>query len=107
MGQSLVKLFDSRSEELYAKYGLKPRVVGVFDSKGSAVNKSGLTLSKLIEVKKKFGTVKNYSEKNNYSEANPKSPPSFESVVQNTLEKSDDSSNSQKNNDSKKNKVKR
>jgi hypothetical protein len=49
----------------------------------------------------------NYSEKNNYSEANPKSPPSFESVVQNTLEKSDDSSNSQKNNDSKKNKVKR
>ncbi|AJM92762.1 MULTISPECIES: homoserine dehydrogenase [Nitrosopumilus] len=60
VGQSLVKLFESRSEDLYAKYGLKPRVVGVFDSKGSAVNSSGLELNKLIEVKKKFGTVKNY-----------------------------------------------
>ena len=65
VGQSLVKLFDSRSEELYAKYGLKPRVVGVFDSKGSAVNESGLSLSKLVEVKKKFGTVKNYSDTKN------------------------------------------
>ncbi|MEO2220197.1 MAG: homoserine dehydrogenase [Nitrosopumilus sp.] len=65
VAQSLVKLFDSRSEDLYAKYGLKPRVVGVFDSKGSAVDTSGLTLSKLVEVKKKFGTVKNYADTNN------------------------------------------
>ncbi len=65
VGQSLVKLFDSRSDELYAKYGLKPRVVGVFDSKGSAVDKSGLDLYKLVEVKKKFGTVKNYSKTKN------------------------------------------
>ena len=68
VGQSLIKLFDSRSEDLYAKYGLKPRVVGVFDSKGSAVDTSGLEFEKLIEVKKKFGTVKNYaSTKNNMS----------------------------------------
>ena len=65
VGQSLVKLFDSRAEDLYAKYGLKPRVVGVFDSKGSAVDQSGLKFSKLVEVKKKFGTVKNYSDKDN------------------------------------------
>ncbi|QDI88267.1 homoserine dehydrogenase [Candidatus Nitrosopumilus sp. SW] len=65
VGQSLVKLFDSRAEDLYAKYGLKPRVVGVFDSKGSAVNPSGLDLNKLIEVKKKFGTVKNYADTKN------------------------------------------
>ena len=65
VGQSLVKLFDSRAEDLYAKYGLKPRVVGVFDSKGSAVDQSGLKFNKLVEVKKKFGTVKNYSDKNN------------------------------------------
>ena len=61
VGQSLVKLFDSRAEDLYAKYGLKPRVVGVFDSKGSAVDSSGLEFNKLVEVKKKFGTVKNYA----------------------------------------------
>jgi homoserine dehydrogenase len=68
VGQSLVKLFDSRSEELYSKYGLKPRVVGVFDSKGSAIDSSGLDLGKLVETKKKFGTVKNYAKtKNNMS----------------------------------------
>ncbi len=68
VGQSLVKLFDSRSEDLYVKYGLKPRIVGVFDSKGSAVSSSGLELRKLVEVKKKFGTVKNYAEtKNSWS----------------------------------------
>ena len=68
VGQSLAKLFNSRSEDLYAQYGLKPRVVGVFDSKGSAVDTSGLELEKLVEVKKKYGTVKNYSKtKNNLS----------------------------------------
>jgi len=65
VGQSLVKLFDSRSEDLYAKYGLKPRVVGVFDSHGSAVDSSGLDLVKLVETKKKFGTIKNYSNTKN------------------------------------------
>lgn len=65
VGQSLVKLFESRAEDLYAKYGLKPRVVGVFDSKGSAVSPSGLELNKLIKVKKKFGTVKNYADAKN------------------------------------------
>jgi len=65
VGQSLVKLFDSRSEDLYAKYGLKPRVVGIIDSKGSAVDPSGLEFSKLVEVKKKFGTIKNYADTKN------------------------------------------
>ena len=68
VGQSLVKLFNSRSDDLYSKYGLKPRVVGVFDSKGSAIDSSGLDLVKLVEAKKKFGTIKNYSSsKNNVS----------------------------------------
>ena len=65
VGQSLVKLFESRAEDLHVKYGLKPRVIGVFDSKGSAVDQSGLNLSKLVEVKKKFGTVKNYADTKN------------------------------------------
>ena len=65
VGQSLVKLFESRSEDLYAKYGLKPRVVGVFDSNGSAVDSSGLDLERLVETKKKSGSVKNYSKTKN------------------------------------------
>ena len=65
VAQSLVKLFESRKDELYAKYGLKPRLIAVFDSKGSAVDQSGLKFNKLVEIKKKYGTVKNYSKENN------------------------------------------
>ena len=65
VGQSLVKLFESRSDELYIKYGFKPRVVAVFDSKGSAVEDAGLNLKKLNDVKKQYGTVKNYSKTKN------------------------------------------
>jgi len=42
VGQSLAKLLDSRAEDLYAKYGIKPRIVGVCDSGGSVTDPSGL-----------------------------------------------------------------
>ena len=58
VAQSLVKLFESREDELYAKYGLKPRLLAVFDSKGSAVDQSGLKLDKLIEMKKEIWNCK-------------------------------------------------
>jgi homoserine dehydrogenase len=58
----------SRTDDLYAKYGLKPRIVGAFDSKGGVVEQSGLDLNRLVEVKKKFGTIKNYDKtKKNWS----------------------------------------
>jgi homoserine dehydrogenase len=58
----LAKLLESRSDDLYAKYGLKPRVVGVFDSEGGTHEPSGLDLNRLIGVKKKFGSVKNFDK---------------------------------------------
>lgn len=66
VAQSLAKLLVSRTDDLYAKYGLKPRIVGAFDSKGGVVDPSGLDLNRLVEVKKKIGTIKNYdnSKKN-------------------------------------------
>jgi homoserine dehydrogenase len=68
VGQSLAKLLESRYEDLYARFGIKPRIVGVIDTKGSAVETSGLDLNKLVDVKKKFGTVKKYCPtKNNLS----------------------------------------
>ena len=68
VGQSLAKLLESRAEDLYARYGLKPRIIGVFDSKGSAVDVSGLDVTKLIQIKKKYGSVRKYSNtKNNVS----------------------------------------
>ena len=61
VGQSFVKLLESRSEDLYARYGLKPRIVGVFDRNGSAIDPSGLDTNRLIDVKKKYGSVNRYS----------------------------------------------
>ncbi|HUT06610.1 MAG TPA: homoserine dehydrogenase [Nitrosopumilaceae archaeon] len=65
VGQSVVKLIESRSDDLYNKYGLKARFVGVFDSKGSVLDSSGLDLVKLVEAKKKSGSVKSYSKTKN------------------------------------------
>ena len=65
VGQSLVKLFESRADDLYAKYAIKPRVVAVFDSGGSAIDPSGLDFERLIETKKKSGSVRSYSNKKN------------------------------------------
>ena len=58
VGQSFAKLLESRSEDLYATYGLKPRLVGVFDTGGSAIDSSGLDISKLIDAKKNHNSVK-------------------------------------------------
>lgn len=67
VGQSLIKLFESRTEDLYAQYGLKPRIVGVFDSKGGVAEPAGLDLNRLIEVKKKYGSVTRYTEGKRFS----------------------------------------
>jgi len=63
VGQSLAKLLESRAEDLYVQYGIKPRIVGAIDSKGSATETSGLDLSRLVNVKKKFGTISKYNNK--------------------------------------------
>jgi homoserine dehydrogenase len=39
-----------------------PRMVGVFDKKGGATDPSGLDLNKLVEIKKKHGSVKHYDK---------------------------------------------
>ena len=41
---------------------MKPRIVGVFDSKGSAYDNSGLNLKKIISVKKESGSVRGYDK---------------------------------------------
>jgi len=63
VGQNFAKLLLSRSEDLYAKHGLKPRIVGVFDSTGSAASSAGLDLNRLLEMKKKYGSIKKYHNK--------------------------------------------
>ena len=65
VGQSLAKLLESRSEDLYARYGLKPRIVGVFDSKGSVVDASGLDITRLVNIKKQYNSVEKYAKTKN------------------------------------------
>ena len=65
VGQSFAKLLISRSDDLYARYGLKPRIVGICDRNGSAVDASGLDINRLIQIKKQDGTVKKYAKSNN------------------------------------------
>ena len=60
VAQSFAKLLESRSSDLYSRYGLKPRIVGVFDSKGCVYNNSGLDLKKLINAKKRTDSVRGY-----------------------------------------------
>jgi len=67
VAQSFTSLLESRSSELYSRYGLKPRIVGVFDSKGSAHDSAGLNLKKLLDSKKKSGSVKEYKSKSQMS----------------------------------------
>ena len=63
VGQNFAKLLLSRSEDLYALHGLKPRIVGVFDSKGAAASSAGLDLNRLLEVKKRDGSIRRYHNK--------------------------------------------
>ncbi len=62
VAQSLAKLLVSRSDDLYAKYGVMPRVVGVFDRGGGTTDPSGLDLNRLVDVKKKHGSVTYYDK---------------------------------------------
>jgi homoserine dehydrogenase len=60
VGQSFAKLLLSRSADLYSQHGIKPRVVGCVDNKGSAIAPGGLDLQRLLEAKKMKGTVGAY-----------------------------------------------
>ena len=62
VAQSFSELLESRTHDLYSKFGLRPRIVGVFDSKGCAYDETGLDLKKLNKIKKQSGTVRNYDK---------------------------------------------
>ena len=62
VAQSFSKLLETRTHELYSKFGVNPRIIGVFDSKGCAYNESGLDLKKLNKTKEKTGSVRGYDK---------------------------------------------
>ncbi|MCY3853762.1 MAG: homoserine dehydrogenase [Thaumarchaeota archaeon] len=68
VGQSLAKLLESRSYDLYTKYGLKPKVIGISDSRGYIIDKNGIDLCKILLSKRKNGKITKYRKyENGYS----------------------------------------
>jgi homoserine dehydrogenase len=58
VGRSLLQALDEVYAQMFEKrYGFYPRIVAVVDSKGAALNPSGLPLKKVLRVKKVEGTV--------------------------------------------------
>lgn len=62
VGQSLAKLFESRADDLYTGYGLKPRIVAVSDNGGMACDTAGLDCARLVRAKEQEGTVAAYGD---------------------------------------------
>jgi homoserine dehydrogenase len=55
VGKSLAEVFVSEGPKLAKAYGLRPKVVGIVDSKGAVLEKKGLDLGKALDSKKKGG----------------------------------------------------
>ncbi len=51
VGQSLARLLESRAGDLYSRFGVKPRIVGVADSGGAVADSAGLDASTLVAAK--------------------------------------------------------
>ncbi len=62
VGQSLVKLFASRADDLYSRYGIKPKVVGVLDSGGGVTDQSGLDVQSMLDIKRRGESVATYDD---------------------------------------------
>jgi homoserine dehydrogenase len=60
VNQSLTKVLSQKSNDLLRKYGLKPKIVAVTDSQGTAINPEGLDPELLLRVKQLKGTVGSY-----------------------------------------------
>lgn len=57
VGRSFAEVVLSEGPKLAKAYGLKPKVVGIVDSRGAAIDKDGLDLGKALEAKKAGGTL--------------------------------------------------
>ena len=57
VGRSLATMLEERAGELYRRFGLQPRLVGVLDRGGAAVSESGLSAAELCAAKDAEGTV--------------------------------------------------
>ncbi len=57
VGRSFVELIDSESKKLAQDYGVRPKIVGIVDSKGAAVSQEGIAPGMALASKKEFGSL--------------------------------------------------
>ncbi len=62
VGQGFARLVSEACSELIGSYGIRPRIVAVADRGGAAVNLRGLDVEKLLQMKRKAGTVAAYPD---------------------------------------------
>ncbi len=57
VGQSFVDLVDHEAKKLEHDYGLRPKIVGIVDSKGAAISPEGLDAKKALASKRQSGSL--------------------------------------------------
>jgi homoserine dehydrogenase len=57
VGQSFVELINSESKKLARDYGVRPKIVGLVDSKGAALNPEGIDPISALGSKKQTGSL--------------------------------------------------
>src|SRR3989304_8533130 len=57
VGQGFCSLLHERRKELIAKYGLNPKIVGITDTGGAAMDEAGLDILKVLEIKRNKKSV--------------------------------------------------
>jgi len=62
VARSFAGLVLSEGDQLMRGYGLKPKVVGIVDSHGTAIDADGLDLAKALESKEKHGSLEGLGE---------------------------------------------
>jgi len=62
VGRSFAEVAMSEGAKLTKVYGLKPKIVGVVDSRGAVLDKNGLNLAKVLESKKAHGTMAGFGD---------------------------------------------
>ncbi len=62
VGQSFAELVDSEASALAQNYGLRPKIVGVVDSKGAVLSPNGIDLKKALTYKRESGSLERFGD---------------------------------------------
>jgi homoserine dehydrogenase len=67
VGQSFAELVDSEADVLAQDYGLRPKIVGLVDSKGAVISPDGIDPKKALAYKREHGSLEKFGDGNYFS----------------------------------------